>query len=110
MTSSLVIIAMVAGLGWYFSTKRGNPMRSNVNGAIYCLGATAVLLGFAIYSIVVTASSNGEGGSAGYAVAVLTVPVAAAFAAGGWVFARRAKSARHQRPDDSPDSMGGSDG
>ena len=104
VTSPLVIIALVAGLSWYFSTKRGNPMRSNVNGAIYCFGATAVLLGIAVYSIVVTARSDWEGSNAGYAMPVLIVPVAVAFAAGGWVFVQHEKAARKRRLEESSDS------
>jgi hypothetical protein len=109
VTSSLVIIALVAGLGWYFSTKLGNPMRSNVNGAIYCLGATSLLMGIAVYSIVVTARSDQEGSSAGYAVPVLILPFAAAFGAGGWVYARRAKRARDPGRETSSDPRGGND-
>ncbi|WP_432542132.1 hypothetical protein [Kineococcus sp. SYSU DK002] len=109
MTSSLVIIALVAGLGWYFSTKRGHPMRSNVNGAIYCLGATALLLGIAIYSTVVTARSDQEGSGAGYAVPVLILPFAVAFGVGGWIFARRAKTEKDRRPDESSDVEDGTD-
>ena len=53
-------------------------MRSNVNGAVYCFAATAVLLGIAIYAIVVTARSDQEGSDAGYAVPILIIPFAGA--------------------------------
>jgi hypothetical protein len=96
VTSPFVVIALLAAAGWWFSTKRGNPMRSNANAAIYCTGGAVVLLGFIVYAIVAAARSNSTTESGpGCALAVLAAPFLIAFGAGAWIYFQRAKSQHH---------------